>query len=54
MLTLAAEQINRTINPTKNAQFGGGNLVGPPAPLPAFTSISDFWAHGINIGFELR
>lgn len=49
----ATEQLNRNINPTQNALFGGGNLVGAPAPLPTFT-LTDFWAHGINIGFELR
>lgn len=49
----AGAQVNRNINPTQNALFGGGNLVGPPAPLPAF-NITDFWAHGINVGFELR
>ena len=49
----AGAQVDRNINPTQNALFGGGALVGPAAPLPTFT-FSDFWAHGINVGFELR
>ena len=47
-------QLDRNINPTQNALFNAGaNIVGPLSPLPVFRS-TDFWAQGINVGFELR
>ena len=48
-------QIDRNINATQNALFGGtgGVLTGPAAPPPQFTH-SDFWAHGVNFGLEFR
>ncbi len=49
----AGEQLERNINPTQNQFFGGGTLVGPPAPLPTFQP-SSFWAHGITAGLEFR
>jgi hypothetical protein len=50
------DQIDRGINPTQNASFGGA----PPTPLvglvrPAFRHHgSDFWAQGLNVGFAVR
>ncbi len=50
------DQIDRGINPTQNASFGGT----PPTPLvgparPAFTHHgSDFWAQGLNVGVTVR
>lgn len=50
------DQIDRGINPTQNASFGGA----PPTPLvgparPAFTyQESDFWAQGLNVGVAFR
>jgi hypothetical protein len=35
------------------SQLGGGALVGPARPAPRFES-SDFWAHGVTFGLELR
>lgn len=50
------DQIDRGINPTQNASFGGA----PPTPLvgparPAFKyHESDFWAQGLNVGVAFR
>jgi hypothetical protein len=51
-----AQQIDRNINPTQSASFGGA----PPTPLegPAFPSFkfngSDFWAQGLTVGLAGR
>ena len=51
-----AQQIDRNINPTQSASFGGA----PPTPLegPAHPSFkfngSDFWAQGLNVGLAGR
>ena len=51
-----AQQIDRNINPTQSASFGGT----PPTPLegPAHPSFkfngSDFWAQGLNVGLAGR
>jgi hypothetical protein len=47
------EQIDRNINPSQSPIFGGGALVGQAAPAPLFNH-SDFWAHGVNFGLEVR
>ncbi len=44
-------QVNSTRVPT--APFFGVAPSGPPAPLFSFRS-SDFWAQGINVGFQLQ
>lgn len=50
------DQIDRGINPTQSASFGGA----PPTPLvgparPAFEHHeSDFWAQGLNVGVTFR
>jgi hypothetical protein len=48
-------QVSHIVNPTQNQLFGnpGGQLVGPAEPAPAFNH-SDFWAHGVSFGVELR
>lgn len=43
-------QIDRFVNTT---QFAGGALVGPARPAPLFRT-SDFFAHGISSGLEIR
>jgi len=51
-----AQQIDRNINPTQSASFGGT----PPTPLqgparPSFKfSGTDFWAQGMNVGLLFR
>jgi hypothetical protein len=51
-----AEQIDRSVNPTQSASFGGT----PPTPLvgPARPSFeleeSDFWAQGLDVGLAVR
>jgi hypothetical protein len=47
------EQIDRAINPSQVAVFGGFGLVGPARPAPIF-STSDFWAQGLNFGLEVQ
>jgi hypothetical protein len=49
------DQVDRRINPSQAPAAIGlpVALVGPPAPLPQLRS-SDFWAHGLNFGLELR
>lgn len=50
------EQMDRRINPSQAPAIIGtapGVLVGPAAPLPLFNS-TDFWAHGVNFGVQLR
>lgn len=55
-VTRPAQQIDRSINPTQSASFGGT----PPTPLegparPSFKfSGTDFWAQGINVGLAFR
>ncbi|MCI0680770.1 MAG: BBP7 family outer membrane beta-barrel protein [Gemmataceae bacterium] len=44
------QQIDRVINTT---QFPPGNLTGPARPTTLFDS-TDFWAQGVNVGFEIR
>lgn len=49
-------QIDRAVNPTQSPSFGGpipSNLAGQPSPRFRFES-SDFWAHGLSLGFGLR
>jgi hypothetical protein len=43
-------EIDRVINPT---QFFNGVLMGVPRPVPMFNR-TDFWAHGITTGVEVR
>jgi len=45
-----AEQIDDSLNPS---QFPPGSLSGYPAPQPLFV-LSDYWAQGLNFGFEYR
>ncbi len=50
------DQINHSVNLTQNAVSdpnGVGTLVGPAQPGPLFNR-TDFWAHGLNLGLELR
>ncbi|MBA4192467.1 MAG: hypothetical protein C0467_31245 [Planctomycetaceae bacterium] len=53
------DQVDRRLNPTQGPAFIGaaalvpGNFVGAAAPLPQFNQ-SDFCAHGLNFGLELR
>jgi hypothetical protein len=49
------DQVNRNINPTQNAIFGGtgGVVAGSSNPVAAVHS-TDFWAHGVHIGAEFR
>jgi len=55
-VTRPAQRIDRSINPTQSASFGGT----PPTPLegparPSFKfSGTDFWAQGINVGLAFR
>jgi hypothetical protein len=43
-------QIDHSINPTQSL---GGGLTGPAAPLPQFNH-TDYWAHGVSFGVEIR
>lgn len=49
------DQVDRRINPSQAPAIVGQpvGLVGPAAPVPQLRS-SDFWAHGLNFGLELR
>jgi hypothetical protein len=48
------DQIDRTVNTTQLPTLAGaGMLVGVPRPMPVNRE-GDFWAQGINVGFELR
>ena len=50
----AADQIDRTVNLTAVPSSGTfGTLTGPARPAVPFRT-SDFWAQGVNFGFELR
>ncbi len=46
-------EVDRNINLSQSAVFGTGALSGPSYPAPLFNR-SDFWAQGLNVGFELR
>jgi Putative beta barrel porin-7 (BBP7) len=46
-------QIDRNLNLSQSSVLGNGVLTGPAAPAPLFNR-TDFWAQGINLGFELR
>jgi Putative beta barrel porin-7 (BBP7) len=46
-------QMDHNINPTQHPVFGAGALSGPAIPGPQFNR-TDFWAQGVNIGFEFR
>ena len=51
-----AQQIDRNINPTQSASFGGTPptvLEGPAHPSFKFNG-SDFWAQGLNVGLAGR
>jgi hypothetical protein len=51
-----SDQIDRSINPTQNASFGGAPppaLVGEARPAFRFRS-SDFWAQGLSLAVVLR
>ena len=50
------EQIDRTLNLTQNDDINQkpSTLKGSPRPTPLFNSSHDFWAQGLNAGFELR
>jgi len=47
------DQIDRAINPSQAALFGGNQLVGPARPAVPFNETT-FWAQGINFGLQLR
>ena len=50
------DQISHRVNLSQNAVLGPsgtGRLVGPAQPAPAFNRTS-FWAHGLNLGLEIR
>ena len=50
----AGEQIDPVVNVTQFPILSGnGPLVGPARPAMKFAE-TDFWAHGLNFGFELR
>lgn len=50
----AGEQIDPVVNVTQFPILSGnGPLVGPARPAIKFAE-TDFWAHGLNFGFELR
>jgi hypothetical protein len=51
-----AQQIDRTINPTQSAAFGGTPPTVPEGPAhPTFKfNGSDFWAQGLNVGLVGR
>jgi hypothetical protein len=44
------DEIDRNVNPTQTL---GGTLAGPAVPAPQFNR-TDFWAHGLSFGLELR
>lgn len=44
------DQIDTSVNTT---QSYGGTLIGPGRPAPISRS-ADFWAHGVNLGLQLR
>jgi hypothetical protein len=46
----AAEQIDRTVNPT---QFDGGILVGDARPARTIQE-NEFWMHGVSTGIEVK
>jgi hypothetical protein len=46
----AAEQIDRTINPT---QFDNGTLVGDARPARSIVE-NEFWMHGVSTGVEIK
>lgn len=47
-----AEQINRVVN---GSQRGGFPLIGPADPTPpTLGNSTDFWAHGVSFGLELK
>ncbi len=47
------DQIDRVLNFTGNPLIGAGMLVGQPRPAALFNS-TDFWAHGVNAGIQLK
>lgn len=47
------EQIDGVVNPSQSRVYGGGTLVGAPAPLRRFEE-SSFFAHGMSFGLEYR
>ena len=49
----AGEQIDPVVNVTQFPILSGnGPLAGPARPALKFAE-TDFWAHGLNVGFEL-
>jgi hypothetical protein len=46
-------QVDRNVNLSQSAVFGGGTLIGPAYPTVPF-SRSDFWAQGLNLGLDFR
>lgn len=46
-------QIDHSVNLTQSLTQGGGSLVGPSNPAPLFNH-TDFFAHGISFGLELK
>lgn len=46
-------QIDRNVNLNQSPVLGTGATGGPASPMPLFNR-SDFWAQGLNLGFELR
>lgn len=49
----AGDQIDRNLNVSQSSTISNGVLVGPARPGLPFTS-SEFWAQGINLGFQVR
>jgi hypothetical protein len=47
------DQIDRSLNLTQSNVIGLGTLIGPARPTTLFNG-SDFWAQGINLGFQVR
>jgi hypothetical protein len=47
------DQVDPVVNLSQSEAFGPGTLTGPPRPGVPFNK-SDFWAHGVSFGIELR
>jgi len=46
-------EIDRNVNTSQSPIFGAGALMGQASPAPLFNR-TDFWAQGVNFGFEFR
>ena len=47
------DQIDRSLNLSQSSTIGIGSLIGAARPTTLFNS-TDFWAQGINFGFQVR